>query len=498
MRELAEIVEALAAEVVMADPEDLQSVNRLIELFREAADSASGAMAKIFKPSAAKAIALAEEMIVMEPSAAAESMKALSRIVHSFQTALAAGPQAASEMSPGGTDSSGSEVQSFEPSSVVDNKILSDFVSSQSAALLEMEEQILSAEKEKFQGKSFSELKCRLHTLKGEAGMLGLGDVQQVCHETESFLENGPLSGKTDTLLAVKDWLARRFEHISGEGAHPGSARNILQLLAMASGNQKENEDRKDCRAPGLTRQERVKAATPIEQKSDAPGGGRRLNIPAGDEALVVDFIQEANGHLDNADVQLLTLENNPEEQEALNAVFRSFHTIKGVAGFLDLVEIKELSHVAEDLLDHARKGNLLLTGSSMDAVFEAVDTLRGLVRDVTTALSTGEVLPVNPSLEGLLETLRGILAGRQPSRNTDRQLKTEPDKRLGEILVDSGVIKAETLNKVMAENLGHVPLGEALVINGGVPARDVAEALRAQREARKSGGWRHVRRGPG
>ncbi|MCE5271751.1 chemotaxis protein CheA [bacterium] len=484
-QDLAKLVEALAAEVVMADPEDLQSVKRVIELLKKIDTEVKDDLARVFKPAVAKSVDLAEEMIIMEPAAAAESMKAISQAVKAFQAGLTEGPQAVAPLLPpqmsGAKEPTGAEKLQ---SAIVDDKILSDFLSSQATSLQELEEQILASEKEQFSGKSSSELKRRLHTLKGEAGMLGLNDIQQVCHETESYLENGPADNKTDNLLLVKDWLAQSFTFLSGEGqsaAPMGDILNILRGSGSAAAETKAAPLEKAGEAP-----EAEAAPAPVEEP--AQPAGRMLNIPSGDESLVVDFIQEANSHLDNADVQLLTLESNPEEKESLNSVFRSFHTIKGVAGFLDLIEIKELAHVSEDLLDRARKGNILLTGTVMDAVFESVDTLRSLVRDVEGALSTGDPLQSNPSLATLIETLRDILAGRQTLPAAGRQIKAEPNKRLGEILIDSGVVQADTLNRVLAERDGKTPLGEVLVKKVGVPAMEVAHALRAQNEARKTG----------
>ena len=71
-----------------------------------------------------------------------------------------------------------------------------------------------------------------------------------------------------------------------------------------------------------------------------AEAGSEESAFGAGDVQLVHEFIGEAGGHLDAAEVQLLALEKNPGDLDAVNAVFRGFHTIKGVAGFLNLKQI--------------------------------------------------------------------------------------------------------------------------------------------------------------
>jgi HPt (histidine-containing phosphotransfer) domain-containing protein len=95
-----------------------------------------------------------------------------------------------------------------------------------------------------------------------------------------------------------------------------------------------------------------------------------------GDVGLLKDFVSEAREHLETADLNLLTLETEPRNAEALSAVFRAFHTIKGVAGFLELDGIGALAHEAENLLDRARKGELVVEGTAIDVAFDAVDAL--------------------------------------------------------------------------------------------------------------------------
>ena len=74
------------------------------------------------------------------------------------------------------------------------------------------------------------------------------------------------------------------------------------------------------------------------------------------DLPLVQEFIGEAGGHLEAAEAGLLQLEEDGSNPDALSAVFRGFHTIKGVAGFLNLVQIGALAHAAESVLDLAQR----------------------------------------------------------------------------------------------------------------------------------------------
>src|SRR5208282_6775732 len=98
---------------------------------------------------------------------------------------------------------------------------------------------------------------------------------------------------------------------------------------------------------------------------------GTSFNVESGcafdemqDPELLKEFIEEAKEHLSTIELNMLGLETNPEDTEAINTVFRPFHSIKGVAGFLNLTEIHHLSHEVENLLDSARSGKMAITDS--------------------------------------------------------------------------------------------------------------------------------------
>ncbi|MDY0042622.1 MAG: chemotaxis protein CheA [Desulforhabdus sp.] len=116
------------------------------------------------------------------------------------------------------------------------------------------------------------------------------------------------------------------------------------------------------------------------------------------DPELVGDFLQEGRDHLSSIEMNLLALESNPEDMEAISAIFRPFHSIKGVSGFLNLQDVHKLTHHAENLLDEARSGKLQITEQIVDVVLEAVDILKKLLNDVQKALQ--ENVPVQTSAD--------------------------------------------------------------------------------------------------
>jgi len=107
--------------------------------------------------------------------------------------------------------------------------------------------------------------------------------------------------------------------------------------------------------APGETAQGNDKG-TP--RTSETSGDAASLpetgetTISVDDAPLVAEFIGEARGHIESAEAAVLSVEEHPDDLEAINTIFRAFHTIKGVAGFLNLKQIGSLAHAAESLLD--------------------------------------------------------------------------------------------------------------------------------------------------
>src|SRR5271156_3755534 len=110
------------------------------------------------------------------------------------------------------------------------------------------------------------------------------------------------------------------------------------------------------------------------DQERKTPGEvetspGSPVNPLANDPELLGDFILEAREHLTSIELQLLTLDLDAANTEAIHAVFRGFHTIKGMAGFLDLDPVRDVSHEVETILDLARNAELAITSDVIDAI---------------------------------------------------------------------------------------------------------------------------------
>lgn len=101
---------------------------------------------------------------------------------------------------------------------------------------------------------------------------------------------------------------------------------------------------------------------------------------------MLKEFVVEALDLATNVEEHLLSLERNPQDMNTLNAVFRSFHTIKGGAGFMNLTAMVSACHLTENLFDALRTGQAPVTPTAIEAALQA----SGFVADQLTALSNG------------------------------------------------------------------------------------------------------------
>jgi two-component system chemotaxis sensor kinase CheA len=126
---------------------------------------------------------------------------------------------------------------------------------------------------------------------------------------------------------------------------------------------------------------------------------------------LLAEFYAEAVDHLQQIEAALLALDQEPDNPEALNSIFRSFHTIKGNAGFLGLVPMHTLAHEVETLLDLARNQKLRLNAVIITEILRSRDALVALTQQVGVALEKGklpdEIVPVGY----LIKAVRALAA---------------------------------------------------------------------------------------
>lgn len=130
-------------------------------------------------------------------------------------------------------------------------------------------------------------------------------------------------------------------------------------------------------------------------------------------------FVTEARESLRVMSDSMLKLEKDPSNKEILDQVFRACHSIKGMAGMMNMKVITDTTHALEDILSAVREGRVQPTGDAAEAIFRCVDALDAMVSAVENST------PVNEKTE-LIEQLKAILSGMPKPPPVKKKAKEE------------------------------------------------------------------------
>lgn len=297
----------------------------------------------------------------------------------------------------------------------------------------------------------------------------------------------GSLVGSFRSLPDIRDQLNRAAEALNevtgptpSEGVSPESAIDevgeiLEQVMRLAEDAENASCSETELNVEAGPSESEVAIEAEVTD-SEAPQSQSSAGVlPLGaDEELVKDFIAEGSDYLDQAEVALLELERNPKDEESINVVFRSFHTIKGVAGFLGLADVAELSHHAESLLSRVREGEMSFTESVADLTLKTADVLRNLI-DIVSKNLAGEEAELPSGYSVVLEILK--------SKDLDQRLRDGMIAELADIEDDapsggepaaSGPGSSDSSVRVKTERLdGLVDLVGELVVAHSMIAED-------------------------
>ncbi len=197
------------------------------------------------------------------------------------------------------------------------------------------------------------------------------------------------------------------------------------------------------------------------------------------DISIMADFVIEALENLATIEINLIELEQNPNDSDIINDIFRPFHTIKGVSGFLNLKKINRLSHNTENLLDSARQGNIKLDNKITDIVLSSVDTLSKLIKLVNKSVLSAETVDDSAiDIEVLIGEIKQVFeAGKSAVP-------------IGEMLVEEGSITKSELKESLdiQKECPEKKIGEILVEKNRVEEQKIKETLIKQSDLNRSG----------
>ena len=189
------------------------------------------------------------------------------------------------------------------------------------------------------------------------------------------------------------------------------------------------------------------------------------------------EFLTEASEYVETIERLMLAIEAAPTADN-LNGIFRSFHTIKGLSGFLHLRRIQVLAHASEDLLDRLRTGMVAIDHAVVDLLLTALDQLKLLLAGLGEGIVSGQ-LPPSPYLPTVITALRtcggagapplgkvlvanGLVGQTVVDAALATQAHLQPERKLGEILVDAGQLTPRELTYALGQQAAPPPAVQA------------------------------------
>jgi len=259
-------------------------------------------------------------------------------------------------------------------------------------------------------------------------------------------------------------------------GSYEGDIESFMESIAALTGEQEAESEEQGAESGEQGAGSGERGAGSRERRAGSREQGAESN-EIQDESLLRDFIVEGLEYIDEIEVNLLNLEQDPENPDYINAIFRPFHSIKGVAGFLNLKTIRDLAHILENLLDRVRNKELSVSSRLIDIILDGADALKAIIVKLQDEMEGNPAEPMKIDLAALRKRIESV---EQDAPDTVEV------KKLGEILVEDGAITEDALEQgleVAQQSIPPKKIGEALISEDKVTPKRVSQALRKQTE---------------
>lgn len=235
---------------------------------------------------------------------------------------------------------------------------------------------------------------------------------------------------------------------------------------------------------------ESTSGKTPLDTGMMSP-----VNDDDVDPEFLNDFLVETKEHIENIEMNVLALETDPSNMELIHGLFREFHTIKGLAGFVNQNVIREIAHQTETKLDDCRKEKIQVNKAIIDLILASSDYIKMICDNLSLNRDQGFLNSVAIQLEALKHKTMDLFEV-QPETDTAAESQAKPSSKIGEILMQQGIDK-ETISELL-DKQGEYPglkLGQVAVKEKKAEARDIIQSLRAQEQISKGsdGGYTRV-----
>lgn len=309
-----------------------------------------------------------------------------------------------------------SSLKSTDPLAGVDVSFLPEFLETHRMQLEDLESWLLDCEFKNEDGENVDSLVKRyIHSLKGDAGSLGLTGIAKACHFVEDTLAQSKVSQVVGQLMLFREWVMSYIEALS-KGVTPSDSaeqfmerfRKACTLLSTDTPSGNAGAKAPNVSGEGVSREaasheqvaaqsilsntatslkaDNSAAATPTRPTSVQPAQESVYTL-SGELDIFQEFVAEAQEHLTNVESIMLDAEGT-YSKDAVDTIFRGIHSLKGGSAYFNFKEMTETSHLLENMLDEVRDGKRELDQTLTGLVLSYIDLQKSLLAAAKAALS--------------------------------------------------------------------------------------------------------------
>ena len=130
-------------------------------------------------------------------------------------------------------------------------------------------------------------------------------------------------------------------------------------------------------------------------------------------EELLKDFFSEAEQQVEILESNVLVIEQNPEDRNSIDEIFRAAHTLKGGSATVEMLELSKFTHAMEDLLDEIRSGSVNVTGETVDLLLKSID----IIKLMLDARASGSIY--SDDVSGIVNQLRSFIPAKAEKKSS-------------------------------------------------------------------------------
>lgn len=456
-----DILDEMATKILMVEPGDLSLIGELLDLLDQLLSDPNFSKLALMQQMATVYKEALEKIIMGELADSAENYDRLGQCITQMHEAVRRGDQAdagvaqefckrmteigisidkaAFGCSEGVAEKVEEKPQPLPPGEVpefLENKeLLGGFIEEAFEHLEAIEVNVVDLEKNPGDQELINSIFRSFHTIKGTANLAKVETVGALAHTVETLLDEVRSGARpmdqniTDLVLGAEDHLRAMVENVKDaleQGPEQYKVFDISdyeeRVKNIQTGAEVAPASEGAAPAQEVSQPEPVQEASQAEPEpavEEVADGG---DVQTAEEAPSLDFLEdtdllsgfidEAFEHLESIETNVLDLEQSPDDMDIVNNIFRPFHTIKGVSGFLNLKKINVLAHATENLLDDVRNGARSMDSDIIDIVLNVGDCLKSMVENVREVLEKGPEHYEDTDINEYIDRIKQIQQG--------------------------------------------------------------------------------------